>query len=231
MIHHMDIKKNTAWLQISAGQGPKECGWVVAQLYKAISIEALKNGITQDCIEVTAFEKQLRKQDIITPDAYRSVLLRLEGRGSQTLAQQWAGTIKWQGQSPYRPKHKRINWFAGIETVTIGSSKVKPIAEIIKEVDIQVTKARGPGGQHVNKTSSAVRIAHKPSGIKIRVELDRSQHRNKKLALEKLQLMLAQGSDDQTHKEIRERWLNHYQVKRGDPVKIFSGPSFTQVKE
>ncbi len=228
-VNKMNTQKESAWLQISAGQGPKECGWVVAQIYMAILKEALEHRIDLDCIEATAFDKGLRKQSVITPDAYRSVLLRLEGTHADLLVQNWSGTIKWQGHSPYRPKHKRVNWFVGVEPVCINTAKTQSISELMKDVKIETTKSRSPGGQHVNKTSSAVRLNHKPSGIRIRMESDRSQHRNKKLALEKLQLMLAHESDLSVENETHERWLNHYQIQRGKPVKTFSGPLFQRI--
>lgn len=229
----MNRTKKIVWMQLSAGQGPKECGWVVAQLFKVIAKQAMKKNLIMDCIESVAFDKRLRNQNEIVPDSYRSVLLRIEGKAAHAFANQWAGTIKWHGHSPYRPKHKRINWFVGTELVVVGEAGKttgKTIVNLAQEVDIKTLKARGPGGQHVNKTSSAVRVIHRPSGITIRMESDRSQHRNRQLAMEKLQLMLAEGLDQQKSEEARQRWLNHYQVQRGCPTQIYQGNLFTKVQ-
>lgn len=86
----------------------------------------------------------------------------------------------------------------------------------------------GPGGQHVNKTSSAVRVTHRPTGMQIRIESDRSQHRNRQLAMERLQMILAAGEEAECRAQVRDRWLKHYQVKRGSPVRVFQGSEFRE---
>ncbi len=220
--------KGVAWLQLSAGQGPKECGWVVAQLMKSLLQEAQRHSIGAECVESLAFDKTLRKQNLIEPDALLSCLIRLEGEGVETYAQSWVGPIKWQCESPYRAKHKRCNWFVGVERVSVMGAKVIDLKRLAREVDVEATRSGGPGGQHVNKTSSAVRITHKPTGLQVRVESDRSQHRNRQLAMERLQIILASGEEAQSHALVRDRWLKHYQVKRGTPVRVFQGLDFKE---
>ena len=58
--------------------------------------------------------------------------------------------------------------------------------ELLRECEVDTFRSSGPGGQHVNKTESAVRIRHLPSGVVVTSQEDRSQHRNKALCLEKL---------------------------------------------
>lgn len=58
--------------------------------------------------------------------------------------------------------------------------------ELLRECEVQTFRSSGPGGQHVNKTESAVRLKHLPSGLVVTSQQERSQHRNKDLCLEKL---------------------------------------------
>lgn len=220
--------RDVVWLQLTAGQGPKECAWVVAQLLKKIRQEASEAEISMEMIESLAFDKLLRHQHVIGVDAYLSILLRLKGKGADAFVQQWAGTIKWQGKSPYRPKHKRINWFVGAALVSAVEPKEIDLTTLEKEVEFESMKAKGPGGQHVNKTNSAVRVTHRPTGLQVRIESDRSQHRNKKIALERLQLLLVRKNDDENKSIEQARWLHHYDVKRGSPIRTFFGKEFVE---
>ena len=58
--------------------------------------------------------------------------------------------------------------------------------ELLSECEVTTFRSSGPGGQHVNKTESAVRLRHKPSGVVVTSQQERSQHRNKQLCLAKL---------------------------------------------
>ena len=58
--------------------------------------------------------------------------------------------------------------------------------DLLRECELETFRASGPGGQHVNKTESAVRLRHVPSGVVVTSQQERSQHRNKALCLEKL---------------------------------------------
>lgn len=227
-------KDNAVWLQLSAGQGPKECGWVVVQLLKVLLHDAQSHGFNAECVERLAFDKAMRKQHIIESDALLSCLIRLEGgsikdQSLDSYAQSWIGPIKWQGESPYRPKHKRCNWFVGIESVGVVAPKPIDIKRLANEVDVEAMRSSGPGGQHVNKTSSAIRMTHRPTGIKVRVESDRSQHRNRQLAMERLHSILASGDLEESDALKHDRWTNHYHVKRGNPIRVFQGKVFEEI--
>ena len=68
------------------------------------------------------------------------------------------------------------------ETIAVPESD----EELLRECEVDTFRSSGPGGQHVNKTESAVRLTHKPTGLVVTSQQERSQHRNKQLALEKL---------------------------------------------
>ncbi|MDX6386189.1 MAG: hypothetical protein QOK48_3762 [Blastocatellia bacterium] len=64
--------------------------------------------------------------------------------------------------------------------------------ELLRECEVDTFRSSGPGGQHVNKTESAVRLKHLPSGVVVTSQQERSQHRNKALCLEKLRAKIEQ---------------------------------------
>ena len=225
----MDKRKEIEWLQITSGQGPKECGWVVAQVCQLLLKEAFSYGVNTEVIERLAYDKLLRKQGLIEPDALMSVLIRLEGSDVGPFCQRWIGSIKWRGESTYRSKHKRQNWFVAVQQVSVSGTSMVEIDGLQREVNFDVMRSSGPGGQHVNKTSSAVRATHVPSGLQVRVDSDRSQHRNKQLALERLQMLLEADAADCAGQQVKNRWLKHYQVDRGNPRRTFCGLEFSEV--
>jgi protein subunit release factor B len=64
--------------------------------------------------------------------------------------------------------------------------------ELLRECEVETFRSSGPGGQHVNKTESAVRLRHLPSGVVVTSQQERSQHRNKAICLQKLRDRVAQ---------------------------------------
>ena len=64
--------------------------------------------------------------------------------------------------------------------------------DLLRECEVETFRSSGPGGQHVNKTESAVRLKHVPSGIVVSSQQERSQHRNKEICLQKLRKKVAQ---------------------------------------
>jgi peptide chain release factor len=155
------------------------------------------------------------------PQTFSSVLLRVSGR-DMDICRAWEGTILWIGQSMYRPGHKRKNWFVGIQLL-LPPEKIK-----WRENDLRIETMRssGPGGQHVNKCESGVRITHTHSGLSVKAQEERSQYSNRQLAMARLADRLKQQQENRNANNQQERWQHHNTLERGNPIKVFKGLSF-----
>ena len=207
------------WLQLSAGRGPAECQRVVARLLPILCAEAAELGLGTTLLEACPGE---------AADTLLSALLAVEpkvyGSDPETLAAAWVGTVQWIGKSPFRPHHKRQNWFVGVERFALPERP--SFAE--RDVEIAVLCSSGPGGQHVNKTQSAVRVTHRPSGLSAVARQERSQHQNRRLALARLQALLAAQTQGVVRDAEQERWQEHNQLTRGNAVRVYGGDDFAR---
>jgi peptide chain release factor len=205
----MSVKNGEVWLQISAGQGPIECAWAVLKVLQEMRKEAEAAGL-----DIRAIGTEPGPE----PNTAYSVLLTIpSGPARDSFVDSWRGTVQWVARSPFRPEHKRKNWFVGIDML-------EPVEEMrfnAKEVQWEVMCASGPGGQHVNRTESAVRVTHLPTGIQAIASEERSQHQNRKLALARLAKKIAdQGTEEQNQANMR-RWRAHQELSRGNPIRTF----------
>lgn len=123
-------------------------------------------------------------------------------------------------ENPYRPGHKRSNWF-----VSVHFFDEKELPEI-KDADIEYSKCRSgcKGGQNVNRVESSVKAKHLPTSITVRCSEERSQQQNKERVKKRLILKLSELNSDIQEKEKNDKWSQHPSLERGNPVKKFSGP-------
>lgn len=201
------------WLQITSGRGPAECQWAVAQALRVLCAEAEAAGLAAELLEAIPGDED---------GTLRSALVAVSGAGADGFAATWTGSVQWIGKSPFRPHHRRQNWFIGVESFTVPE---KPRWSE-RDLEFSTMRASGPGGQHVNKTESAVRVVHKPTGTSVVAREERSQQQNKKLALARLFAALA-GAEDQARSDAAaQRWEQHNQLERGNPIRVHTGPKF-----
>ncbi|MBN2694364.1 peptide chain release factor H [bacterium] len=198
--------ENLLWIQISSGTGPIECCLAVKKFYESIVSEAKKERLSIDIIKWENFNETLPKSILLSIDKKLVDLLKLE-----------SGTVQYRFQSSFRPQHKRKNWF--IDTLLLEPPKDEDID--LTNIKIETMRAGGPGGQHQNKTESAVRVTHIPTGISVIAREERSQYRNKKLALARLLNALNSTKIEKSEKSQEKLWKQHYKLKRGEAFKIY----------
>ena len=203
----------TKIIQITAGRGPAECQWVVAKVLKAFLEEC-----TASQIETTVLSKEKGFEN----RTLQSATIQLKGKRIEEFLNPWLGTIQWIGTSTFRKFHKRKNWFVALFQL----SNFEQFKLEDKDIRYQATRSSGPGGQHVNKVSSAIRATHIPTNTQVLVMDSRSQHQNKKLAKQRLQEKLMTLQLEQLKNQAKSQWENHLNIQRGNPIKIFKGSDF-----
>jgi peptide chain release factor len=199
---------------ITSGSGPAECNQAVVGVLRRMQEEAEDLGLDLD-VSVNQ-----------TKHGMKSAVVVVHGEGRDGFVKRWCGTIQWRAKSTLRPNHKRANWFVGVfHLIPNATTKV-----VVRPNDVvfESFRAGGPGGQHQNTTDSAVRATHRPTGATSVAREMRSQHRNKALALERLQsLMNAQATADIEVQKADQNQL-HNSLERGNPVRSFKGRNFRE---
>ncbi len=195
-------------LQISSARGPIECCWAVAQVVKELIADAGRQGLVAAVIEEEAGAEK---------DTLQSALIHISGDNCRKFAATYVGTIQWIALSPFRPGHKRKNWFVGVSQVAMPQSSTFRI----EDVRMETLKASGPGGQHVNTTESAVRVVHIPTDLSTIARDERSQTANRKRALERLAILVARQEQHLLAKAQKKRWDSHNELVRGNPVRVY----------
>ena len=203
-------------IQITSGRGPAECCWVVAQILKYMLEEAESKGLKTEILD--------RCQGM-EAGTLQSALLMVEGEESALYCASWEGSVLWIGQSPYRKYHKRKNWFVGVNVLRFPKS----LQWNDNDVSFQTLKASGPGGQHVNKTESAVRATHNPSGLWVVARDNRSQLQNKKAAIMRLKIKVMEWRNEHFESDEKLQWQFHEKLERGNPVRTFKDRKFVPV--
>ncbi|WP_027631039.1 peptide chain release factor H [Ruminiclostridium cellobioparum] len=201
------------WIQISSGKGPDECELAVSLFLEAFRKECNKKDIKANVLAAVPGHVTGNLQ---------SVLLSLEAPDDNSLNEISSGTILWVCTSPYRPNHRRKNWFINIEVF----EHPDRLSFSEKDVRFESMRSSGPGGQNVNKVETAVRAFHLPTGLTSTASEERSQYMNKKLALSRLSNLIKAKNDECFSNHKRVMWMQHNTLERGNPLRVYEGKEF-----
>ena len=208
-----DDRRNV-FLEIRAGTGGAEAALFAADLMRMYLRYAEARGWRAE--QMSASEGEL--------GGFKEVVLRISGSDVYSRLKFEAGTHRVQ-RVPETESQGRIHTSA----CTVA---VLPEVEALDDVDINASdlridtyRASGAGGQHVNKTDSAVRITHLPSGIVVECQDERSQHKNKARALSLLQAkLLSQAREAQISEQARSRRLQVGSGDRSERIRTYNFP-------
>jgi peptide chain release factor 1 len=174
-------------------------------------------------------ERRRWKTDVLSASpsdlgGFKEVVLEIKGKGAFSRMKHEAGPHRVQ-RVPETESQGRIH----TSTATVA---VLPEAEDVdvdvrpEDIEVDVFRSSGPGGQSVNTTDSAVRITHKPTGIVVSVQEERSQLQNKEKAMRYLRTRLLKEAQDQQHQE--EAQVRRDQVGSGERAEKIRTYNFPQ---
>ena len=190
-------------VQLSSGQGPVECELAVSKLFDILK---------KEFPDMELLSSHTGKEK----GCHTSILFSTEFDFSSL-----EGSIQWICKSPYRPNHRRKNWFVDVSIIP----ETAPVSAE-GEVRFERFHCGGKGGQNVNKVETGVRLIHIPTGITVTSTSERSQFMNRKDALNKLNAILKEQAVSAQKKQIANAWQEHTQIVRGNPVRVYEGPAF-----
>jgi peptide chain release factor 2 len=160
----------------------------------------------------------------------KSATFRVRGENAYGLYGSEKGVHRLVRLSPFDSANRRQTSFAGVEV----SPLVEETAEVeIDDDDLQIDtyRASGAGGQHVNKTDSAVRITHRPTGIVVQCQNERSQSSNKAEAMAMLRSKLIELEERKRREEIARERGEAQDVNFGSQIRSYVLHPYTMVKD
>jgi peptide chain release factor 2 len=160
----------------------------------------------------------------------KSATFRVSGDNAYGLYSAEKGVHRLVRLSPFDSANRRQTSFAGVEVAPV----VEEAADVaIEDDDLQVDtyRASGAGGQHVNKTDSAVRITHKPTGIVVQCQNERSQSANRATAMAMLRSKLIERQEAERQAEIARERGEAQDVNFGSQIRSYVLHPYTMVKD
>ncbi|MBN2051007.1 MAG: peptide chain release factor 2 [Spirochaetales bacterium] len=210
---------NDAFLTIHSGAGGTEaCDWV-RMLYRMYSRWIETKEFSQEIIDYLEAEGGIKSVTVQVSGTYAHGFLKGE-----------SGIHRLVRISPFDSNARRHTSFASVYVTPVIEDDVE-VDIRPEEIRIDTYRAQGAGGQHVNKTDSAVRITHYETGIVVQCQNERSQHKNKALAMKVLKSRLYEYYREEKDKEMEKHAQEKKDISWGNQIRSYVFQPYTMVKD
>ena len=160
----------------------------------------------------------------------KSVTVEISGRYAYGYLRSEAGTHRLIRLSPFDAAHRRHTSFAKVEAIPDVESAIEIIIRP-EDIEVDTYRSTGAGGQHVNKTDSAVRMRHLPSGIVVTCQNERSQLQNREVAMKLLKARLYELEQKKHEEETARLKGEHVQADFGTQIRTVTVHPYNIVKD
>ncbi len=202
------------YLEIRAGTGGDEASIFSGDLFKMYSRYAEKQG----------WKTELISESLGDHGGFKEVVIRIVGHGAYSKLKFESGAHRVQ-RVPETESQGRVHTSACTVAIIPEVDSIDEIDINANDLKIDTFRASGAGGQHVNKTDSAIRITHLPTGVVVECQDERSQHKNKARALAVLSSRLLAAEQDKQHAEQSEdRKLQVGSGDRSERIRTYNYP-------
>ncbi len=206
--------ESNVFLEIRAGTGGDEAALFAGDLFRMYARYAEAKGWTIEVLSESVGEH----------GGYKEIISRVIGRGAFSALKFESGTHRVQ-RVPATEAQGRIHTSACTVAILPELAEVETIDLNPSDLRIDTFRASGAGGQHVNKTDSAIRITHLPTGIVVECQDERSQHKNRSRALSLLKArLLAAERDKQATQQAEKRKLQVGSGDRSERIRTYNYP-------
>lgn len=216
-----EFDKNNTILSINAGAGGTEaCDWVT-MLLRMYSRWAESKGYNTKMIDVLYGEEA----------GIKNVTLLIEGEYAYGYLKAERGVHRLVRISPFDANKRRHTSFASVDAIPEIEEDIDVKIED-KDLVVETFRASGPGGQHMQKTDSAVRITHLPTGIVAQCQNERSQYQNKQTALSILKARLYELKREKREEEILKQYTGEKKkIEWGSQIRSYVMHPYNLVKD